>query len=158
MFRELTRKKQGISPDECIELLTNEKRGVLAVNGDDGYPYAMPMNHYYDSEDGCIYFHCGRSGHRLDAIQRSDRVSFCVTEQGEREAGEWAYRVRSVIVFGRIEVIDDLDTVVRIAVPLSQKFTQDMAYIRGELDRSAKATLLLRLRPEHICGKRVTES
>lgn len=158
MFRELTRKKQGISPDECIELLTNEKRGVLAVNGDGGYPYAMPMNHYYNPADGCIYFHCGRSGHRLDAIQRSDRVSFCVTEQGVREAGEWAYRVRSVIVFGRIEVIDDLDTVVRIAVPLSQKFTQDMAYIRGELERSAKATLLLRLRPEHICGKRVTES
>ena len=131
---------------------------MLAVNGDDGYPYAMPMNHYYNPEDGCIYFHCGRSGHRLEAIQRSDRVSFCVTEQGEREAGEWAYRVRSVIVFGRIEVIDDLDTVVRIAVPLSRKFTQDMAYIRGEVERSAKATLLLRLRPEHICGKRVTES
>lgn len=158
MFRELTRKKQGISPDECIELLKRETRGVLAVNGEGGYPYAMPMNHYYNPEDGCIYFHCGRSGHRLDAIQRSDRVSFCVTEQGEREAGEWAYRVRSVIVFGRIEVIDDLDTVVRIAVPLSRKFTQDMAYIRGEVERSAKATLLLRLRPEHICGKRVTES
>jgi len=158
MFRELTRRKQALSPDACIELLSHETRGILAVNGEGGYPYAMPMNHYYDPEDGCIYFHCGRSGHRLDALRRSDQVSFCVTEQGIRKAGEWAYRVRSVIVFGRVRIIDDHDTVVRITVPLSKKFTQDLDYIKHELDQSARNTLILKLIPEHICGKIVTEA
>lgn len=158
MFRELKRQKQRLSPDACIELLTRETRGILAVNGEDGYPYAMPMNHFYSPEDGCIYFHCGRDGHRLDALRRSDKVSFCVTDRGVREAGEWAYRVRSVIVFGRIQVIDDPDTVVRITVPLSRKFTQDMDYIKQEVERSLSATLILKLIPEQICGKLVTES
>ena len=62
MFRDLLRKKQQLSPEECKEILREEVRGVLAVNGDGGYPYAMPMNHYYNECDGCIYFHCGRTG------------------------------------------------------------------------------------------------
>ena len=78
MFRELLRKNQQISQEECIALLTNEKRGFLAVNGDDGFPYTTPMNHYYNHDDGCIYFHCGKSGHRMDAIKYSDKVSFTV--------------------------------------------------------------------------------
>ena len=41
MFRDLTRKKQKLSTVECKEILNQEVRGVLAVNGDDGYPYAM---------------------------------------------------------------------------------------------------------------------
>ena len=68
MFRELTRKKQQLSIEECIHILKTEKRGVLSVNGDDGYPYGMPMNYWYDEVDGKIYFHCGKVGHRLDSL------------------------------------------------------------------------------------------
>lgn len=46
MFREMARKKQLISEEECIELLKKEPRGVLSVLGDDDYPYGMPLNHY----------------------------------------------------------------------------------------------------------------
>jgi len=158
MFRELTRKSKQISETECIELLTNETRGVLSVLGDGGYPYGIPMNHFYDADTGCIYFHCGRGGHRLDALQRADKVSFCVCEAGEREAGDWALTVRSVIVFGRIEIIDDLDETVRITTKLCHKFTQDEAYIQREIAASARGTLLLKLLPLHMCGKRVKES
>ena len=158
MFRELTRKNKQIPHEECVTLLTRETRGVLAVNGGDGYPYAMPMNHIYNPEDGCLYFHCGRYGHRLDALSRSDRVSFCVCEQGVREDGDWAYTVRSVIVFGRMEVIDDYDEMVRITTLLCRKFTDDQAYIEQEIRQSGKATLLLKLTPEHICGKLVNEA
>lgn len=98
MFRELVRKNKQITDAECIELLTKETRGVLSVNGDDGYPYGMPMNHFYSAEDGCIYFHCGKKGHRVDSINRSDKASFCVCEQGCKEDGDWAYNVRSVVV------------------------------------------------------------
>ena len=158
MFRELTRKNKKITEAECVELLTRERRGVLSVNGDGGYPYAMPMNHYYDPESGCIYFHCGRGGHRLDSIRRSDKVSFCVCEQGEKRENDWALDVRSVIVFGRITVIDDADEVGRISRHLCRKFTQDGEYAEREIARYGRATLLLKLCPEQICGKRVTES
>ena len=158
MFRELVRRKKQISAEECFELLAKEKRGVLAVNGDGGYPYAMPMNHFYDSKDGCIYFHCGRSGHRLDALHISDKVSFCVCERGREVEGDWALDVRSVIVFGRVAIIDDIDEVRRVAEPLCRKFTQDEDYIRHEIEHFAANTLILKLTPEHICGKLVRES
>ena len=158
MFRELIRKKQQLENVKCIELLEKETRGVLAVNGDDGYPYATPLNHYYCPEDGCVYFHCGKVGHRLDSLKKSDKVSFCVVEKGEKEEGDWALNVRSVIVFGRVEIISDLDAISKIAYALSRKFTSDEEYIRKEIAQFAKATLLLKLTPEHICGKRVKES
>lgn len=157
MFRPLTRFKQALSPEECTAILTRENRGILSVNGDDGYPYGMPMNHFYHADDGCIYFHCGRKGHRLDALAASDKVSFCVMDQGIREDGQWAYKVKSVIVFGRMQVIDDREAVISICEKLCRKFTTDEAYIRRELENSAASTLLLRLVPENICGKLVTE-
>lgn len=158
MFRELARKQQQLPLQECIRILKEEKRGVLSVLGDDGYPYGTPMNHWYEETDGNIYFHCGRTGHRLDALRRCDRVSFCVVDRGFRREGEWAWNLRSVIVFGRIRIIDDLGEVLRITTRLSHKFTQDEEYIREELERSASKTLLLQLVPEHICGKMVNEA
>ena len=159
MFRELNRKTKEIFRSECEEILTRETRGVLSVNGDDGYPYGAPINHYYNPEDGCIYFHMGKrsSSHRMDALKRSDKVSFCVTEQGVREDGGWALTARSVIVFGRMEIVEDMDTIISITTALSHKFTQDEAFISREINRFAKATVLLKLTPEHICGKRVKE-
>ncbi len=158
MFRDLTRKKQQLSPEDCAELLKTETRGVLSVMGDGGYPYGTPMNHYYNEEDGCIYFHCGRKVHRLDALRACDKVSFCVYDQGFRREGEWSLNVRSVVVFGRVEIIDDLAEVIRLVTPLCHKFTHDETYIQEEIARFAKATLLLKLTPEQICGKLVNES
>jgi nitroimidazol reductase NimA-like FMN-containing flavoprotein (pyridoxamine 5'-phosphate oxidase superfamily) len=158
MFRELTRKNKQLSPSECVEILTAQPRGVLSVLGDDDFPYGMPMNHYYNAEDGAIYFHCGRSGHRLDALMRHDKVSFCVCTDGIRHDGDWALTIKSVIVFGHITVIDDLSTICRIAAALSRKFTQDEQYIEQEISRFATDTLLLKLTPDHICGKTVHEA
>ena len=158
MFRELTRKNKALPLEECLSLLRREKRGVLSVQGDDGYPYGMPMNHFYNDEDGAIYFHCGKSGHRLDALRRCDKVSFCVYDGGEPIPGNWALQVKSVIVFGRMEVLDDPALIADISARLSRKFTQDETYIQNEIRQFGPATLLLKLTPEHICGKRVTEA
>ena len=158
MFRELVRKNKQLSQEECIRLLTEEKRGVLSVLGDDDYPYGMPMNHFYNAEDGKIYFHCGNVGHRLEALQKHDKVSFCVYDKGYKKDGHWADMVKSVIVFGRMEIIDDMDKIVDITTKLSYKFIQDDEYIKGEIASSAHRTLLLQLNPEHICGKFVTEA
>ena len=158
MFRELTRKKQQLTKEECLALLQREKRGVLSVCGEQGYPYGMPMNHYYCEEDGCLYFHSGRAGHRADALAACGRVSFCVYDRGRRRRGEWALRVKSVIVFGDMEIVDDAVAVAEIAARLSRKFTDDEAYIQEEIRRYGKQTVLLRLRPLHMCGKAVVES
>lgn len=158
MFRELQRKNRRLPSDECAKLLKNEKRGVLSVTGEMQYPYGMPMNHYYNEEDGCIYFHCGRSGHRLDSLRKSDKVSFCVYDSGVRNEGEWALNIKSVIVFGRVEIIDDCGKVAEITKKLCYKFTDDEGYIENEISKYAKATLLLKLTPEHICGKLVNEA
>ena len=66
MFRKMRRFKQQLSEEECLEILKTAKRGVLAVLGDEGYPYAVPLDFVY--EDGKIYFHCAKEGHKLDAI------------------------------------------------------------------------------------------
>ena len=158
MFRELARKNKRLPQEDCIALLQNERRGVLSVHGDDGYPYGSPMNHYYNADDGCLYFHCGRAGHRLDALRRDDKVSYCVMDKGVRPEGEWAYNVRSVIVFGRVEIIDDWDTMVDITTRLCRLFPCDEEYIRKEIAQFGKGTLLLKLTPEHICGKLVNEA
>ncbi len=158
MFRELSRKNREISQEECIALLKSETRGVLSVIGDGGYPYGTPMNHYFDEINCNIYFHCGRKGHRLDSLRRDSRVSFCVFDKGFRNEGEWAYNVKSVVVFGRMEIVDDLGEVARITTELSKKFTDDLQYVKEEIERSGKGTLLLKLNIEHMCGKIVNEA
>ena len=158
MFRKMLRSAQQLPTEECLDLLIKEPRGVLSVLGDGGYPYGFPMNHWYCEEDGCLYFHCGLHGHKLDALRAHDRVSFCVYDQGYRREGEWALNIRSVIVFGRIEIISDIDQVSHITHQLSLKYTDDLEYIRREIRMAASHTLCLRLRPEHITGKLVNES
>ena len=158
MFRPMLRARQQLSESECVEILSQEPRGVLSLLGDDGYPYGLPMNHYYCPEDGRLYFHCGRAGHKLDAIRRCSRASFCVYDQGTRREGEWALNIRSVIVFGRIEMMEDRQTIYAMARRLSHKFTQDEGYIEREIQKSGPGTLMFVLIPEHITGKLVNES
>ena len=158
MFRDLKRKNKQVSMEECVRLLKTEMRGVLSVMGDDEYPYGMPMNFWYCEEDGCIYFHSGKVGHRLEALRKHDKVSFCIYDQGYREEGDWALMITSVIVFGRMELIDDVDTVVRYSEQLSYKYTQDEAFIQSEIKKFARGTMLLKLTPEHICGKKIREA
>ena len=158
MFREMMRIKQQLPQEECIEILKNEPRGVLSVLGDDGYPYGMPINQYYCEEDGKIYFHSGQKGHKVDAIKRCDKASFCAYDQGFRREGEWALNIRSVIVFGRIEIIEDTEKVYEISRRLSRKFTDDEAYIEHEIVKSGPRTLMFALVPEHMTGKLVNEA
>jgi len=158
MFREMMRIRQQLPQEECIEILKKEPRGVLSVLGDDGYPYGMPINQFYCEEDGKIYFHSGKKGHKVDAIKRCDKASFCVYDQGFRREGEWALNIRSVIVFGRIEIIEDTEKVYEMSRRLSRKFTDDEAYIEHEIVKSGPRTLMFALVPEHMTGKLVNEA
>ena len=158
MFREVTRAKQALSTVECIEILKAEKRGVLSVLGDDGYPYGMPMNHWYCEEDGKLYFHSGMKGHRSDAMKACDKASFCVYDAGYRREGEWALNIRSVIVFGRLQVVEDEAAALEFIRRLSAKFTDDTDYVEREIGQAMDHTLIFSLTPEHITGKLVNEA
>ena len=97
MFREITRKKQSLSHDKIVEILKTEKRGVLSVIGDNGYPYGVPINYWYNEENGKLYFHSGKAGHKVDAMAMNEKVSFCVYDSGYRKEGEWALNISSVL-------------------------------------------------------------
>lgn len=156
-FRPMSRIRQAMSAEDCIALLKREKRGVLSVLGDGGYPYGVPINHWYDPEDGKIYFHSGPVGHKIDSIRQANRASFCVMDAGTREPEGWALNFRSVIVFGRLEMVEDHERALEISRQISYKFTQDQAYIEQEVRSSGASVLCFALTPEHITGKRVNE-
>lgn len=158
MFRKMRRFKQQISEEECIRILKAEPRGVLSLLGDDGYPYGIPLNHWYCEDDGKIYFHGAREGHKIDALKACDKVSFCVYDQGYRKDGEWALNINSVVVFGRIALVTDEDKARRICDQLSRKFTDDEAYIQNELANALPRVQCLELTIEHMTGKLVNES
>lgn len=158
MFREMTRKKQSLEMEQIVQILKNEKRGVLSVCGENGYPYGLPINYWYNEESGYLYFHSGKSGHKVDALSQNNKVSFCVYDQGYKKDGEWALNISSVIIFGKIYVVEDYDKAVEAFRQLSLKFTSDIEYIDSEIQKLAKATLCYELRPEHITGKLVNES
>ena len=154
-FRQLARIKQQLPEDECFEILKDQKRGVLSVNGDNGYPYGMPLNHYY--EDGYLYFHGGKYGYKIEALKKDNRASYCVYDEGYRNEGEWHLNIKSVIVFGKVEFIEDEEKVIEISKRLSHKFTDDDGYIDEEIRKSLKGTLMFALKIEHISGKIVKE-
>jgi len=158
MFRELTRKKQALSQEACIDLLKQQKRGVLSVLGDDGYPYGVPLNYWYDPAHGRLYFHSGKTGHKIDAIKRHNKVSFCVTDQGTKRPDHWSLDFNSVVVFGWVQWIDEPAEIAEICAKLSAQFTHDQAYIEQEIRNFGAKTICFALVPEQICGKRVNEA
>ena len=158
MFREIARKKQALPMEKIIEILDTEKRGVLSVLGDDGYPYGMPMNYWYNKENGYLYFHSGKKGHKVDALAANNKVSFCVYDSGYRNEGEWALNISSVIVFGRVHIVENHEDAMKICKEMSLKYTPDLAYIEEEIQKFGDATLCYELRPEHMTGKIVNES
>ena len=107
MFREMRRHSQQLSPEESREVLARCTSGVLAVSGDGGYPYAVPLSFAYREDK--LYFHCAKTGHKLDALLRDNRAGFCVIDQDRIVSEEFTTYFRSVILFGRARILDDPD-------------------------------------------------
>ena len=158
MFRPMRRFKQQISREKCVRILREEKRGVLSMHGEDGYPYGIPMNHWYNPEDGKLYFHGAKTGHKIDAIAGDNRVSYCVHDAGYRKEGEWALNIRSVVVFGRISLVTGEEKAREIVTHLCRKFTDDEEYLQKELKNALPRVQCLELAIDHMTGKLVNES
>lgn len=157
MFRDMRRKKQLLSPEETAAVLRRGTSGVLALSGDGGYPYAVPISYVYDGEK--IYFHCAKSGHKLDAIRRSDKASFCVIDQDQIVPEEYTTYFRSVIVFGRIHILED-DAGKRAAIEkLAVKYTPDGTEEGREaaIQRDWTPLCMLEMTVERVTGKEAIE-
>jgi len=156
MFREMRRKNQALSLEECILILNNGTSGVLAVSGDNDYPYAVPLSYVY--HDSKIFFHCAISGHKLDAIARNEKVSFCVIDQDKVVPQEYTTYFRSVIVFGKARILEDEAEKRSALEKLAARYSPD--YEQGrlrEIDKQLKRVCVVELAIEHMTGKEAIE-
>ncbi len=105
MFREMRRKNQILTDEENRQILEQGTSGVLALFGDEGYPYALPISYVY--EDGRIFFHSAVTGHKIDAVKNCPKASFCVIAQDQVMPEEYTTYYKSVIAFGVVRIIEE---------------------------------------------------
>lgn len=157
MFREMRRKKQALSLEETEAVLYRGTSGVLALAGDNDYPYAVPISYVYDGRK--LYFHCAKNGHKLDAIRKNGKASFCVVDQDQIIPEEYTTYFRSVIVFGKIRVIQD-EIEKRAAIEkLAVKYAPNdsAAGRKNAIDREWSPLCMLEMSIDHMSGKEAIE-
>ena len=153
----MRRNKQLLPPEESAAILRRGTSGVLALSGDGGYPYAVPISYVYDGAK--LYFHCAKAGHKLAAIRRNCKASFCVIGQDQIVPEEYTSHFRSVIVFGTMRILED-DGEKRAAIEaLALKYApNDAAADRSRaIDREWARLCMLELTIDHITGKEAIE-
>lgn len=155
MFREMRRSKQVLSDAESIAVLERGTAGVLAVSGDDGYPYAVPLSYVYCNSK--IYFHVAKSGHKLDAIMRNDKVSFCVIDKDQIVPEEYTTYFRSVIAFGRVRILADEEKRGALEALAAKYSPEQVEGRREEINSQIQNVCMLELTVEHLSGKEAIE-
>ena len=159
MFREMRRSRQQITQEECADILRRATSGVLGLHGDDGYPYTVPVSFVYEAGGsglGTIGFHCARTGHKIDAIRRNDKVSFTVIDRDEVMPRERTTRYCSVIAFGRARLIEDEAELRRAANAVGAKYSkgfEDLYMQETEDTIRAGALCCVEITIDHMTGK-----
>ena len=157
MFRAVRKKKNEISQDEAKNLLRSSRRGVLAVNGDDGYPYAIPINYLYDEENNKIIFHGAKAGHKVDSIKKNDKICFTVFGNETFTEENWAPYLQSVVVFGRCHLVENRDDTVSLVKKFARKYYPNEDMVNEEIANSGKGVQMFEIKIEHLSGKKVQE-
>lgn len=157
MFRPMRRMKRAISDEDARSLLAKGRRATLAVNGDDGYPFAFPIDYRFDADANKIYFHGAKAGQKVDALRRSDKVCLTVMGNERFEDGEWAPYVQSVVVFGRCRLVDDTAKTEEELRRLALKYYPSAEEVERELEKYLSAVQLCEIEVEHLTGKQVQE-
>ena len=154
--REMRRKRQQLSEEESIGILQTATAGTLALLGDNGYPYAVPISYVY--ADGKLYFHSALSGHKIDAIRNCDKASFCVIDKDDVRPEKYTTYFRSVIAFGRIHIIEDEQEKLDTARLLGDRYNPNQEEaLQKELEKGLSRMLMIRFDIEHLTGKQAIE-
>ena len=155
-FRSMRRKRQQLSEEKSIGILQKSTAGTLALLGDNGYPYAVPISYVY--ADGKLYFHSALSGHKIDAIRNSDKASFCVIDQDEVHPEKYTTYFRSVIAFGRIHIIEDEQEKLATARLLGDRYNPNQEEaLQKEIEKGLSRMVMIRFDIEHLTGKQAIE-
>lgn len=157
MFRPMRRAARAIPDEAAKQLLAQSRRGVLAVNGDDGYPFAIPVNYFYDEAQGKIWFHGAKSGQKVDALKKSDKVCFTVYGNEHLEPGDWAPYVQSTVVFGRCRLVEDAAYTEAKVRQLAEKYYPSAEEIEAEIAKAIGGVQLYEITIEHLTGKQIQE-
>lgn len=157
MFRTIRRKKNEISIDASKELLRCSKRGVLAVNGDNGYPYAIPINYLYDEDANKIIFHGAKAGYKVDCLKACDKTCFTIYGNERIKEESWAPFLQSVVVFGRCRLVENQEDTVKLVKKLAMKYYPDEKTVNEVVASSGRAVQMFEIEIEHISGKEVQE-
>ncbi len=156
MFREMRRKNQLLSMEDTIAIMERGTNGILAVSGDDDYPYAVPISYIYT--DNKIYFHCAKSGHKLDGIKRNPKVSFCVVDQDQNVPEKYTTYFRSAIAFGQARILEDPMEIREAITAIALKYSPDFKEgIPAEIDSSMAALCIVEISIDHLTGKEAIE-
>ena len=152
MFRQIKRTKQSLSKEKCLEIINENTGGVLSVSGDNGYPYGVPMSYVYDNNK--IYFHCGQNGHKIDGIKRNNKVCFTVIGADKIVPEEFNTYYSSVIIFGKANIVEDLDLKRKALVLLSDKYSPDFKEeSTAEINKFFDTVCIIELEIEDMQGK-----
>lgn len=151
MFREMRRFKQQLPNEECIAVLNKNTSGVLSVIGDDGYPYGVPLSYVYNN--GKLYFHSAVFGHKIDAIRKEEKVSFCVIDQDDVHPSEFTTYYRSIIAFGKASIIDVNEEKLEALDLLSDKYTKGESDKDKEIINGINRLFIIEMEIEHLTGK-----
>ena len=155
-FREMRRKRQQLSDEESISILQKATSGTLALLGDNGYPYAVPISYVYS--DSKLYFHSALSGHKIDAIRNCDKASFCVIDKDDVRPEKYTTYFRSVIAFGRIHIIEDEQEKLETARLLGDRYNPNQEEaLQKELEKGLARMVMIRFDIEHLTGKEAIE-
>ncbi len=157
MFRPIRKKKNQISDEAAKELLRTSRRGVFAVNGDDGYPYAIPINFLYDEDAQKIYFHGSRAGHKVDSLRACDKVCFTVYGNETIKDEPWAPYMQSVVVFGRCRLLESGEESLALVKRFAMKYYPDESLVDIEIAEGGKAVQMYEITIEPYSGKEVQE-
>ena len=157
MFREMRRKNQLLSDAVSRDILEKNTSGVLSLMGDDGYPYGVPLSYVLVGDK--LFFHCAKAGHKIDAIRREEKASFCVIDQDKVVSEEYTTHFRSVIVFGRVHILEGEEEKRNALRLLAGKYSaeQGEAGIEAEIDKSFADVCMLQFDLEHVTGKEAIE-
>ena len=156
MFRKMRRWKQEMPVEEAYEILKSYHSGVLALQGDDGYPYTVPMCYYFNGEK--IYFHSAASGHKMDAIANCDKASFCVVSEDRNIPEKLTTAYKSVVVFGRVTIVEETDEKRAAIEAVGRKYSPGYdAEMNRQIERDFRFLRVISLTPEHITGKEAME-
>ena len=155
-MRQMRRIQQQLTREECLQVLERGTHGVLAVLGDEGYPYAVPVSYVHG--DGKLWFHCAKTGHKLEAIRAYPKVSFCVVDQDQIVPEEYTTYFRSVIAFGTARELEAPWEKRQALEALAAKYSPQQEAGRKEEIRAQFANVAMGgLTVEHMSGKEAIE-